>query len=73
MSPARRQAAGGAIIAVPGNVIDIVLMSIVFFGWIQNVKKTQRERERLQYAAEDAVANVTTPAQAQPAGGEAQG
>ena len=68
-SPLADQAAGGAIIAVPGNVIDIVLMSLVFFGWIHNVEKTQRERERLQYAEEDAAsAHVAV----QQTGGEAQ-
>lgn len=61
------QAAGGAIIAVPGNVIDIILMSMVFFGWIRNVETQQRERERLQYAEEDAAGvNVAS------ASGEAQ-
>lgn len=65
-SPLGDQAAGGAIIAVPGNVVDIILMSLVFFGWIQSVEKEQRERERLQYADEDtagvnvARANVAT-------------
>ena len=70
LSPLADQAAGGAIIAVPGNVIDIILMSLVFFGWIHNVEKQQREHERLQYAAEDAAgANVA----AQQAGSETQG
>ncbi len=49
------QAAGGAIIAVPGNLLDIVLMSLVFFGWINRVEQAQREREREQYGLEDGV------------------
>jgi len=49
------QAAGGAIIAVPGNLLDIVMMSVVFFGWINRVERAQRERERLQYDQEDGV------------------
>lgn len=43
------QAVGGAIIAVPGNLIDIVMMSLVFFGWIQRVENAQREREARLY------------------------
>jgi hypothetical protein len=44
-------------------------MSLVFFGWIQNIEKQQRERERLQYEAEDAaIANVAV----QQAGSETQ-
>jgi putative membrane protein len=53
LSPIADQAAGGAIIAVPGNLLDIVLMSLVFFGWINRVEQAQRERERVQYAMED--------------------
>lgn len=44
----------GAILAVPGNVIDLGLMSIVFFGWIQSVERAQRERERLEYDTDGA-------------------
>ena len=43
------QAVGGAIIAVPGNLLDIVMMSLVFFGWIKRVESAQREREALLY------------------------
>ncbi|HLZ20870.1 MAG TPA: cytochrome c oxidase assembly protein [Ktedonobacterales bacterium] len=43
------QAVGGAIIAVPGNLVDIVIMSLVFFGWIQRVEQAQREHEAQIY------------------------
>lgn len=39
----------GAILAVPGNVIDLALMSVIFFGWIQHIERAQRERERLAF------------------------
>ena len=48
------QAAGGAILAVPGNVIDIILMSIVFFGWLRNMDQAQQERERAAFENESA-------------------
>lgn len=51
LSPIEDQAAAGSILAVPGNIIDIVLMSVVFFIWIQGVERAQREQERLQYDA----------------------
>ncbi len=41
-----QQIAGG-ILAVPGNVIDVILMSVVFFAWIERMERAQRERERL--------------------------
>lgn len=58
LSPVEDQAAGGAILAVPGNIVDIVLMSMVFFVWIQRMERAQQEREREQYAAEDAAAEA---------------
>jgi len=50
-----QQVAGG-ILAVPGNIIDIIIMSVVFFGWINQVERAQRERERRIYGDEDATA-----------------
>lgn len=57
-----QQIAGG-ILAVPGNIIDVIVMSIVFFGWISQVERTQRERERKLYGDEEtaAVATQETP------------
>jgi putative membrane protein len=56
-----QQVAGG-ILVVPGNLLDIIVMSIVFFGWIGQVERTQRERERAMYDAEDAAQAAETPA-----------
>ncbi len=50
-----QQIAGG-ILAAPGNMIDLALMSIVFFGWIRQMEREQIIREREQYAQEDALA-----------------
>lgn len=46
-----QQIAGG-IVAVPNNVVDFVLMSVVFFGWIASVERAQNERERAQNEVE---------------------
>lgn len=43
------QMIAGGILAVPGNIIDIIIMSMVFFGWINQVERAQRERERRLY------------------------
>lgn len=55
------QQVGGAILAVPGNILDVILMSIVFFGWIGKIERAQRDRERLQYGDEDVAAPETAP------------
>jgi putative membrane protein len=47
VSAALDQQFGGGILAVPGNIIDVVLMSVIFFTWIERLERTQRERERL--------------------------
>lgn len=47
------QAVAGALLAVPGNIIDIGLISIVFFGWIASVERAQREEERALYGDDD--------------------
>lgn len=54
LSPTADQQLGGAILAVPGNAIDLILMSVVFFGWVNSVERRQREHERTLYADEDA-------------------
>lgn len=41
-----QQIAGG-ILAVPGNVVDVILMSVVFFAWIERMERAQRDRERV--------------------------
>ncbi len=48
---ADQQLAGG-ILAVPGNIVDLVLMSLVFFGWVNQMERAQRARERRMYGEE---------------------
>ncbi|MGH2480251.1 MAG: cytochrome c oxidase assembly protein, partial [Ktedonobacteraceae bacterium] len=57
---ADQQVAGG-ILAVPGNIVDIIVMSVVFFGWVNQVERAQRERERHMYDEEDAAYPSATP------------
>jgi cytochrome c oxidase assembly factor CtaG len=52
------QEIGGAILAVPGNILDVILMSIVFFGWIAQVERAQRAHERALYDSEDTAADT---------------
>ncbi len=52
-SAATDQAVAGALLAVPGNIIDIGLISIVFFGWIASVERAQRAEERALYGDDD--------------------
>jgi putative membrane protein len=60
------QQIAGALLAVPGNILDIVLMSVIFFVWIERIERRQRERERAAAEAELAELEARTPA-----GGEA--
>lgn len=62
LSATADQQLGGAILAVPGNAIDLILMSLVFFGWVNSVERGQRERERALYADEDATSSHAEPA-----------
>jgi putative membrane protein len=39
------QALAGGLLAIPNNVFDLVLMSVVFFGWIERSDRAQRARE----------------------------
>jgi putative membrane protein len=50
-----QQIAGG-LLAVPGNLLDIVLFSLIFFTWIGRQEDEQRALERELYAEEDAAA-----------------
>ncbi len=56
LSSALDQQLAGGILAVPGNIVDLVLMSLVFFGWVNQMERVQRERERRLYDEEDGVA-----------------
>lgn|SRR5487761_1999548 len=60
---ADQQLAGG-ILAVPGNIVDLILMSLVFFGWVNQIERSQRERERRLYddeATDQPAAQPETP------------
>jgi putative membrane protein len=52
LSPMLDQQIAGALLAVPGNILDIVLMSVIFFVWIERIERRQRERERAEAEAE---------------------
>ena len=56
LPPLADQQVSGGILVVPGNLVDIVIMSVVFFIWINRMEIAQRARERERYAAEDAAA-----------------
>jgi putative membrane protein len=64
LSPLADQAIGGAILAVPGNLLDIVLMSLAFFGWIAREEQAQAARERLLYDTPQET--LVLPAEAEP-------
>ena len=64
LSPLADQAIGGAILAVPGNLLDIVLMSLAFFGWIAREEQAQAARERLLY--DTLQETLVLPAEAEP-------
>ena len=53
LSAAADQALAGALLAVPGNILDVILLSVVFFTWIGRMERAQRERERALYAEVD--------------------
>jgi cytochrome c oxidase assembly factor CtaG len=65
------QQAAGALLALPGNILDVFFMSVIFFIWIERIEQTQRRRERAeierelaaeaeQRGAEDSGATVAT-------------
>jgi putative membrane protein len=76
MSPMLDQQIAGALLAVPGNILDIILMSVIFFVWIDRIEQRQRERERAEAERElaelgtsgDQSLRRTTDSSAAPAG-----
>ena len=54
LTPMTDQALAGALLAVPGNTIDIGLLSIVFFVWLARSEREQQASDRIRYAEEDA-------------------
>ena len=55
LSPAADQQLGGLIMWVPGNIVYIVIVSILFIRWMQGQEVKQREQEALQDSMEDGV------------------
>ena len=55
------QQASGAILAVPGNILDIILMSVVFFMWIRQVERAQQARESISDSLEPDSVPADTP------------
>ena len=47
LSPATDQQLGGLIMWVPGNMVYIVIMSVLFIRWMQKQEAKQREQEAL--------------------------
>jgi putative membrane protein len=61
LSPLVDQQVAGGLLAVPGNLLDIVLFSVIFFSWLEHQEREQRARERELYAMEDAAAARSAP------------
>ena len=40
------QQIAGALLALPGNLLDILFMSVIFFVWIERIEQGQRRAER---------------------------
>ena len=53
ISAATDQQLGGLIMWVPGNMIFIIIMSVLFLRWMQNKDREQATREREMWEAED--------------------
>jgi len=45
ISAMANQALAGGLLAIPSNLFDLILMSVVFFGWVERSDRAQRERE----------------------------
>src|SRR6185312_7368186 len=54
ISPATDQQLGGLIMWIPGNLLYIVIMSILFIRWMQKQEAKQIAQEREAYEKEDA-------------------
>ena len=52
------QQASGALLAIPGNLLDIFFISFIFFVWIERIERAQRERERAEIEREMAAASA---------------
>jgi cytochrome c oxidase assembly factor CtaG len=45
LSATADQALAGGMLAIPTNVFDFILMSVIFFGWVERLDRAQHERE----------------------------
>ena len=54
LSPATDQQLGGLIMWVPGNIVYIIVVSILFIRWMQQQEARQRAKEAEQDAQEEA-------------------
>lgn len=58
ISAATDQQLGGLIMWIPGNIIFIVIMSVLFLRWMQKKEKEQAAQERALWEAEEAEAQL---------------
>lgn len=56
------QAVAGGILAVPNSIVDIVIMSLAFFGWMRRAELAQMEREREEFGEDLAEIPLDSPA-----------
>jgi len=56
------QQASGALLAIPGNLLDIFFISFIFFVWIERIEQTQRARERAEIERELAAESAASDA-----------
>jgi putative membrane protein len=56
------QQIAGALLALPGNLLDILFMSIIFFVWIERIEQAQRRREQAEIERELAIEAAHDPA-----------
>lgn len=52
LTPMLDQQIAGALLAVPGNILDVVLMSVIFFAWIERMEHKQRAQEQAEAEVE---------------------
>jgi cytochrome c oxidase assembly factor CtaG len=58
ISAATDQQLGGLIMWIPGNIIFIVIMSVLFLRWMQKKEREQAAHERELWEAEEAEAQI---------------
>jgi putative membrane protein len=56
------QQASGALLAIPGNLLDIFFISFIFFVWIERIEQAQRARERAEIERELAAESAASDA-----------